>query len=187
MHKFRKKPVVIDAYQLPLAGQPVPESFDDWCIDVGFGWDKFESDRDDGMIIYTPEGDVRADPGDWIIKGVAGEFYPCKPDIFAATYEAVGGDTAGADFSSALIWLKEGKAVCRRGWNGRGQFVIAAGGYVVDEARPGSDYDRAGIKGQFKINSHLDLRNAQGEMQPGWVPSQGDLFASDWMIYDPAA
>ncbi len=40
-------------------------------------------------MIHTLEGEMRADPLDWIIKGVKGEFYPCKPDIFAATYEAV--------------------------------------------------------------------------------------------------
>lgn len=39
-------------------------------------------------LIHTLEGDMRASPGDFIIRGVAGEFYPCKPDIFAATYEA---------------------------------------------------------------------------------------------------
>jgi hypothetical protein len=41
------------------------------------------------FLIQTLEGDMHANPGDWIIKGVKGEFYPCKPDIFAATYEAV--------------------------------------------------------------------------------------------------
>jgi hypothetical protein len=45
---------------------------------------------DDGAVeIATLEGVMRADPGDWIIRGVKGEFYPCKPDIFDATYEAV--------------------------------------------------------------------------------------------------
>jgi hypothetical protein len=43
----------------------------------------------DELIISTLEGDLRASPGDWIIRGVKGEFYPCKPDIFAATYEPV--------------------------------------------------------------------------------------------------
>lgn len=42
-----------------------------------------------GLVIRTLEGEMRADPGDWIIRGVQGEFYPCKPDIFAETYEAV--------------------------------------------------------------------------------------------------
>lgn len=39
--------------------------------------------------IKTPEGTMCADPGDWVIRGVKGEFYPCKPDIFAETYEVV--------------------------------------------------------------------------------------------------
>lgn len=42
-----------------------------------------------GIVITTLEGEMRASPGDWIIKGVADEFYPCKPDIFEQTYEAV--------------------------------------------------------------------------------------------------
>ena len=41
----------------------------------------------DSLLIKTPEGTMRADPGDWIIRGVKGEIYPCKPDIFEATYE----------------------------------------------------------------------------------------------------
>lgn len=44
------------------------------------------------MVIQTLEGNMEACPGDWIIKGVAGEFYPCKPGIFAATYEPADGE-----------------------------------------------------------------------------------------------
>ena len=58
--KFRKKPVVVDAYQ---------------------------TDRE--MNIETLEGVMHAEPGDWIITGVNGERYPCKPDIFQKTYEPV--------------------------------------------------------------------------------------------------
>jgi len=83
--KYRKKPVVIDAYQLPNAGEDLPKSFHEWCESVGF-YD-FESGRDETLIIPTLEGDHTAMPGDWIIKGVKGEFYPCKPDIFEMTYE----------------------------------------------------------------------------------------------------
>lgn len=86
MPKFRKKPVVIEAYQLPAAGEPCPQSFYDWCDEVGFS--QWTSERDEGLDISTLEGVMRADPSDWIIKGVKGEFYPCKPDIFAATYES---------------------------------------------------------------------------------------------------
>ena len=58
--KFRKKPVIVDAYQI-----------------------------DHEEIINTLEGDMKASPGDWIITGVNGEKYPCKPDIFEKTYERI--------------------------------------------------------------------------------------------------
>jgi hypothetical protein len=87
MAKYRKKPVVIDAFRLPQLDQPVEESFHDWCEEVGFvNW---ASEREGTISIPTLEGTMTAMPGDWIIKGVKGEFYPCKPDIFAATYEEV--------------------------------------------------------------------------------------------------
>lgn len=96
-HSWRKKPVVIDAYQLPVPpadGSTNDEhehavwAFLDWCSKVGF--DNFTSERDGEIAIETLEGTMTASPGDWIIKGVKGEFYPCKPDIFAATYEPAG-------------------------------------------------------------------------------------------------
>ena len=87
MAKYRKKPVVIDAYQLPAYGEDIPDSFHEWCNEVGFH--NFNSERDQTLSIPTLEGDHMANPSDWIIKGVAGEFYPCKPDIFKQTYERV--------------------------------------------------------------------------------------------------
>lgn len=60
MAKYRKKPVIIEAYQ-----------------------------TDKEMIIHTLEGDMKASIGDYIITGVNGEKYPCKPDIFNKTYEKV--------------------------------------------------------------------------------------------------
>lgn len=92
--QYRKKPVVIEAFQLPIApadGSTNDEheravwAFLDWCRRVGF--DNFISGRDGEIAIETLEGTMTASPGDWIIRGVKGEFYPCKPDIFAATYE----------------------------------------------------------------------------------------------------
>lgn len=78
MAKFRKKPVVIEAVQFR-------GNFDEIEAFVG-GDAEF---RDGELIVATLEGPLRAAPNDWIIKGVKGEFYPCKPDIFAATYDAV--------------------------------------------------------------------------------------------------
>lgn len=79
MPMFRKKPVVIEARQW-TGGNAVN------LLD----WIKPEA-RQEGSVLVIPtlEGDHEASLGDWIIKGVKGEFYPCKPDIFEATYEPV--------------------------------------------------------------------------------------------------
>ena len=79
--KYRKKPVVVEAVQW------TGNNHADMCefIDP----EVFEIIPRVGLVIHTLEGDHHASPGDYIIKGVSGEFYPCKPDIFAKTYEAV--------------------------------------------------------------------------------------------------
>ena len=82
--KYRKKPVVIEAYQ-----------------------------TDTEMDIATLEGTMHASPGDYIIRGVNGEFYPCKPDIFVKTYEAVEQPITNYDRIHAMSskqlasWLKQ--------------------------------------------------------------------------------
>lgn len=101
MPKFRKKPVVIEAMQFPGfpgAGYPrdeieAMERFDAWM--VANKGDREPRYKGNSVIIPTLEGDHEAKPGDWIIRGVKGEIYPCKPDIFAQTYEPVqpGDDT----------------------------------------------------------------------------------------------
>ena len=88
MAQFRKKPVVIEAFQLPGLLES-PAAFMEWADEVGLLDIDYESGRDATLIIHTLEGSMTAQPGDWIIKGVQGEFYPCKPDIFQATYEPV--------------------------------------------------------------------------------------------------
>jgi hypothetical protein len=82
--KFRKKPVVIEARQLiPENSQELAE----WCGGSVKGTMLDMTER--VVSIETLEGEMRANMGDWIIKGVNGEFYPCKPDIFEKTYERV--------------------------------------------------------------------------------------------------
>ncbi len=82
--KFRKKPVEIDAVRFTVNNQ---ESTAQWCKGKLAGTQLPLHDR--VILIGTLEGEMTARVGDWIIKGVKGEFYPCKPDIFEATYEAV--------------------------------------------------------------------------------------------------
>lgn len=81
--KYRKKPVVIEAVQYTGNNALEVIRF------MGGPSGNLELHDTDLPAIHTLEGDMTASVGDWIIKGVKGEFYPCKPDIFAATYEAV--------------------------------------------------------------------------------------------------
>ena len=86
--KFRKKPVVIEAFQFiapPKAMPFVPSWYAD-AIDKGLIF--YQGGDSPYLTIETLEGAHRANDGDWIIRGVKGELYPCKPDIFALTYEA---------------------------------------------------------------------------------------------------
>ena len=75
--KYRKKPVVIEAVQWNGKNHDEMESFVGLSAGVGL----------DYVWITTLEGTMQASKGDYVIKGVQGEFYPCKPDIFEATYE----------------------------------------------------------------------------------------------------
>ena len=81
--KYRKKPVVIEAVQ--WTGFNVGEISD--FAEGHIQWEAGEAPAGVVLTIHTLEGDMRADIYDFIIKGVNGEFYPCKPDIFAKTYE----------------------------------------------------------------------------------------------------
>jgi len=84
MPRFRKKPVEVEAVQ--WTGSNINELWDVFSVlNVTATTEK----NPDWLIIATLEGDMRADVGDWIIQGVKGELYPCKPDIFDATYEAL--------------------------------------------------------------------------------------------------
>jgi len=79
--KFRKKPVVIEAFR--------------WTIDVVPDWWKWRTDKiminvqTGSVFIPTLEGTYEARIGDYIIQGIKGELYPCRPDIFEASYEKV--------------------------------------------------------------------------------------------------
>lgn len=79
MALFRKKPVIIEAVQWNGRNEMEIARF------IG---GNLEMD-DDGLLIHTLEGTMKASVGDYVIKGVNGEFYPCKPDIFEKTYDPV--------------------------------------------------------------------------------------------------
>lgn len=80
--RYRKKPVVIEATQVDTLDYDGMCAIVDWCSG------RAVDDGDAVIAIDTLEGTMLAGHGDWIIRGVQGEFYPCKPGIFDATYEA---------------------------------------------------------------------------------------------------
>jgi hypothetical protein len=90
--KFQKKPVVIEAFEFTAEAKGDEHSWPSWLKDAS----KKRRDipgafynSEFGFLINTLEGKHTVSEGDWIIRGVKGELYPCKPDIFDLTYEAV--------------------------------------------------------------------------------------------------
>jgi hypothetical protein len=94
MAKFRKKPVVVEAFQMTRARRWDNSEWPEW-LHVAWNKDPSEGalfiDADDShrerLVIGTKEGVYRISWDDWIIQGIKGELYACKPDIFEATYE----------------------------------------------------------------------------------------------------
>ena len=87
MPRFRKKPIEIEAIQFTSESRRECIEFCG-CQHTAIDNDGAEYDLQN-LRIKTLEGTMAANLGDWIIKGVLGEFYPCKPDLFAATYDPV--------------------------------------------------------------------------------------------------
>ena len=95
--KFRKKPIVIEAFQMTRERRTDNTDWPEWLNEA---WNRpwsqvgavssedFPNGGKDRLLIHTMEGEMTVGWDDWIIQGVKGELYACKPDIFAATYES---------------------------------------------------------------------------------------------------
>lgn len=130
IQKYRKLPVVVEAVQYfpPTNCREILEFTDpngDWILSE-HGEDIC---NDLPWVIHTLEGDMEANPGDFIIKGVNGEFYPCKPDIFEKTY--VLEDTANAEAEQAAEELR-----ALSGWKQEATEVLGQWERSEDEALP---------------------------------------------------
>lgn len=145
--KFRKKPIVIEAYQT-------------------------EKEK----IIHTLEGDMKASVGDYIITGVRGEPYPCKPDIFKQTYELVNGEEGiNMTIGEAIEALKRGQRCARKAWNGKNQYIelVKNASYVDNNGRViNAEHETMG-------NTVIAFVGTSG-VQLGWLASQADLLSNDW-------
>lgn len=187
MGRYRKKPVVIEAFK--WTGDINQLEDPEWIVDaikrqeIWFGVND-ENDTNSIMFIDTLEGVHQASIGDYIIKGIKGEIYPCKPDIFEATYDVVADNKDETlSFEKVLPLIKEGKKAYREGWNGRGMFVVRQKGYpegIPCNKQTAEAWDLT--EGDlFKVNPYLQIKNADGS-HAMWVPSIGDIFANDWKI-----
>lgn len=94
------------------------------------------------------------------------------------------------NFGEALEALKEGKKVARKGWNGKGMFIYLSKGFVIqcDELKSET---RNHLKAVFNgdtdsvvINSHIDMKAADGSIVIGWLASQTDMLAEDWEVLE---
>lgn len=140
--QWRKKSVVIEAIQW-TGGNAVT------LLD----WIKPEA-RQEGAVIVIPtlEGDHEASLGDWIIKGVAGEFYPCKPDIFTMTYERASPTVK----VKPLVWTQVASSV----------YDAPAGGYRIFHHGPDGAVGSCNIHGPtafFAMRSNLEAAKAAAQ------------------------
>lgn len=185
MAKYRKRSVTIDAIQFTGTGESCT-AVTDFLGGCHSGNHRWMSHTNDGGWIVTLEGDMRFAPGDWIIRGVAGEYYPCRDDIFQATYREAHDTDPNSDFSLALIWCRAGARIYRRGWNGKNMFVVYQAGYPDGIGINANTAEATGIKqGTIcRFSPYLMMRTADGSFVP-WVASQTDLLADDWCSIQP--
>lgn len=107
--QYRKRPIVIEAEQFDPAARPWPDYVHPWPDDIPHAADSI-------AYIETLEGFMDVRPGDFIITGVKGEHYPCKPDIFAMTYEPAEAQHDQARIDGALKAVRlEMRCPCGRG------------------------------------------------------------------------
>lgn len=85
------------------------------------------------------------------------------------------------DFGGALVELKHGKKMCRKGWNGKNQFVYLVPGEWF-EARTDAAKSFANLDNKVKYNSYMAIHNADDSVNT-WVPSSSDCLAEDWIVF----
>ena len=173
---YRKLPVVIaavlfDGTLSSIESMEIPEASQELGSDT--------------CQIKTLEGTMTADKGDWIIRGVKGEFYPCKPDIFAATYELA--EPKATTFGDAIAALKSGKRVCRQGWNGKGMYLWLLPAAMVKAEWCREPHLKAKAEengGEIECLGSIRMMTADKKVLTGWTPNGIDALAEDWCILD---
>lgn len=196
MSQYRKKPVVITAITFAqLVAHGIAQCEEDGResnIVNGMPWSfsynghPITHENDDCYIIPTLEGSMKMGRDDMLITGVKREIYPCKREIFEATYEPADLDASSLllDFGSALGLLKQGVPVARLGWNGKGMFAyyVPAASYP---AQTGVAKEYFGENAMVPYNAYMAIKNVDNTVST-WVPSVNDCLAEDWVIVGEA-
>lgn len=156
--------------------------------------------KDGEMYIKTLEGDHHVSVGDYVIRGVNNELYPCKPDIFEKTYDIFDENAQATpscqedhdgefihDFSWALWQMKQGKKIHRSGWNGKGMFAVLQKGYPNGIPCNKQTAEAWGLKegDLFRCEPYMQLKMVNGSHSM-WVPSVNDCLSNDWAIVKEA-
>jgi len=119
--------------------------------------------------------------GDYLVQYEDGYLSFSPKDVFEAGYSAI---KETMNFGEALHELKAGRKVARKGWNGKGMWLIMVPG--SDNIKPvaGTPYSNAGITSEIQILPHIDMYTVDSTgrraMLPGWLASQTDMLADDW-------
>ncbi len=183
MTKFRKKPVEIEVITFDEFVEYGKQNTDNIVNEMPWSFEykghNITHANDKCYLIPTLEGTMNFTPDDVLITGVQGEIYPCKIKIFNETYEPIG---SYLSFGQAIEALKEGKRVARKGWNGKGMWLHIANGkhhdsYSIDLFS--TDYSEVN-----EVLPSIVMKTADDKILVGWLASQTDILAEDWMIVE---
>jgi len=178
--KYIKKPVVIEAIQYNNLNRKEIEEFvgtkleqdvySDTAYVAGMCAPIFS------LTIPTLEGDMTALPGDFIIKGVNGEPYPCKEGIFKKTYAKL---SDGMSFGTAIEALKRGNSIRRKGWDGKSLSTFKRIHAHITPAHVAN-----GMIENIDSTTQLLIHDENTSRVYSWTPSVSDIFAEDWEVVE---
>lgn len=192
--KATTKPVTIEffKYDGDLKNSKGEYYVPDWAVKAYEDGTIYFKDQGE-MYIKTHEGDHHVSVGDYILRGVNGELYPCKRRPMILTkmdenveqVECVPDDEYGFthDFSWALRQMKNGYRIHRSGWNGKGMFAVLQKGYPEGIPCNKQTAEAWGLNegDLFRCEPYMQLKMVNGSHSM-WVPSVNDCLSNDWAI-----
>lgn len=133
-----------------------------------------ENGADEGYMVEYVDGGMSN------VEGFTGYISWSPKEQFDNAYKQSG----NLSFGDAIVYLKQGHKVARKGWNGKGMWLVLQ--QATPEVTPyhGSCYAIAleGIQESVTIDAHIDMYTAGATMQPGWLARQSDMLSEDWEV-----